>query len=199
MRLRHSVHANSAARFARRCAFGCAVPVILLAARDATATRDRPPTRHSGGFGEPSCHACHFEQDVNTGSGAILLHGLPEQFTPGATYTLTLSVTQPKLAAAGFQLTARHESGAQAGRMRLGAHERARADVTVDSTIAYVHHLYDGTLPAAPDTARWTIVWEAPRDGGTVIFHVAANAANDDSSPLGDAIYTRTVQVTAGK
>ena len=199
MRLRRSGHDNSAARFARRCAFGCALPVLLLAARDATATRDRPPTRHTGGFGEPSCSACHFEQDVNSGSGRVLLQGLPERFTPGATYALTLVVTQPKLAAAGFQLTARYESGTQAGVLRPGARETRRADVTVDNTIAYVHHLYDGTLPAAPDTARWTMVWEAPRDGGTVVFHVAANAANDDSSPLGDAIYTRTVRVTAGK
>lgn len=198
MRLRRSEHDNSAARFARRCAYTCALPVLLLAARDATATRDRPPTRHSGGFGEPSCHACHFDQDVNRGGGAVSLEGLPERFTPGATYALTLVVAQPKMAAAGFQLTARHESGTQAGALRAAARDTGRVDVTVDSTIAYVHHLYEGTLPAK-DTARWSIVWEAPRAAGTVVFHLAANAANDDASPLGDAIYTRTIRVTAGK
>jgi hypothetical protein len=198
MRLRRSGHDDSAARFARRCAFTCALPVLLFAARDAAATRDRPPTRHSGGFGEPSCHACHFDQDVNRGGGAVLLQGLPERITPGAAYALTVVVTQPKMAAAGFQLTARHESGSQAGALRPAARETGRVDVTVDSTIAYVHHLYDGTLPVK-DTARWSIVWEAPRDARPVTFHIAANAANDDASPLGDAIYTHTVRVTAGK
>jgi hypothetical protein len=173
--------------------------VLVLAARDAAATRERPPTRHTGGFGEPSCHACHFEQDVNRGSGAITLQGFPERFTPGASYALTVLLTQPKLAAAGFQLTARFENGRQAGVLRPGPGERTRVEVTVDSAIAYVHHLYDGTVPVARDTARWSIVWEAPPDPGMVVFHIVANAANDDSSPLGDAIYTRSVRLTAGK
>jgi hypothetical protein len=173
--------------------------VLVVAARDATATRDRPPTRHTGGFGEPSCQACHFEQAVNTGTGSVRLEGLPERFTPGRTYALNVIVTQPKLGAAGFQLTARYENGAQAGVLRVGAQESKRADVTTDSTIAYIHHLYDGTVPVVPDTARWQIVWQAPTRPGAVFFHVAANAANDDSSPLGDAIYTRTVRLNAAK
>lgn len=173
--------------------------LLLLASRDARATRDRPPARHTGGFGEPTCHVCHFETDLDRGPGAVLLHGLPARYTPGAAYALTVVVTQPALGAAGFQLTARYEDGTQAGALRIGAREQARADVTVAGGVQYVHHLYDGSLPVAPDTARWRIVWQAPLEPGAVLFHVAGNAANDDSSPLGDAIYTRSARLTAGK
>jgi len=33
---------------------------------------------------------------------------------------------------------------------------------------------------------------------GAVVLHVAANAANDDDSPLGDFIYASAVQVPPG-
>jgi hypothetical protein len=45
----------------------------------------------------------------------------------------------------------------------------------------------------------WTVEWEAPPAGGAVIFHAAANAANDDSSPLGDFIYTVEARATPGR
>lgn len=34
-------------------------------------------------------------------------------------------------------------------------------------------------------------MWRAPEGLGSVVFHIAANAANGDDSPLDDFIYTR--------
>jgi hypothetical protein len=53
---------------------------------------------------------------------------------------------------------------------------------------------------AAGRPGRWTFRWTAPADapGRAVVFHVAANAANDDDSPLGDFIYARALRVLAG-
>jgi hypothetical protein len=47
----------------------------------------------------------------------------------------------------------------------------------------------DGTVPVSADTARWRLLWTAPNDGGTIVFHAVANAANADDSPLGDFVY----------
>ncbi|HEX9611604.1 MAG TPA: choice-of-anchor V domain-containing protein, partial [Gemmatimonadales bacterium] len=58
-------------------------------------------------------------------------------------------------------------------------------------------HTLAGTSVAAGGTGRWTFRWTAP-DAGAVAFHVAANAANDDDSPLGDFIYTHMMRVLAG-
>ncbi len=48
--------------------------------------------------------------------------------------------------------------------------------------------------------AHWRIRWTAPaHPRGAVVFHLAANAANDDESPLGDFIYTMTLTVPAAR
>jgi len=46
-----------------------------------------------------------------------------------------------------------------------------------------------------PGSAHWTFDWTAPATGGAVVFNLAANAANDDMTPNGDAIYIREFRV----
>ena len=165
---------------------------------------DRPPPAHTGGFGEPTCTVCHFDTEADDGRGTIELAGLPAMYVPGATYQLTLSLAHPELGIGGFQLSARHADGArqgtQAGSLRA---VDARVDVTgtTDLPIQYARHTYDGTRLDSAGVKRigWRIQWIAPADGGAVVFHVAANAANDDASPLGDFIYTRSFGATAEK
>lgn len=168
----------------------CLAAALLVAATDARATRERPPTAHTGGFGEPTCHTCHFDNDVDSGPGRLLLRGVPDRAVPGSSYDLTVLLVEPGLLAAGFQLSARFQDGRQAGTLAAAEGHEARTDITTDRNIQYAHHIYDGSLPVAPDTARWTIRWTAPADLEPVVFHVAANAADDDTSPLGDHIYT---------
>jgi hypothetical protein len=165
---------------------------LLLAVPEASATRERPPTAHTGGFGEPTCQTCHFDSDLNSGPGSLRLLGVPETYAPGTVYPLTVLLVEPGLRAAGFQLTARFEDGTQAGSLGPADPQQRRIDVTTDRQVQYAHHLYDGTFPVSPDSARWTVLWTAPAEGRTVSFHLAANAADDDSSPLGDFIYSTT-------
>ena len=52
-----------------------------------------------------------------------------------------------------------------------------------------------GTALARPGAASWTVEWRAPATAApagptAVVFHAAANAANDDASEFGDLIYT---------
>ncbi|MCE2514350.1 MAG: hypothetical protein J4F37_04945 [Acidobacteria bacterium] len=75
-----------------------------------------PPAAHVGGFGSDTCHACHFENELDAPGGSLALRGVPVAFAPSATYRITRAVP--------------------------------------------------------------------------VVFHAAANAANDDASEFGDFIYT---------
>jgi hypothetical protein len=43
-------------------------------------------------------------------------------------------------------------------------------------------------------TNSWTVNWTAPSGDAPVQFNVAANAPNDDDSPLGDYIYLKVVR-----
>ena len=61
----------------------------------------------SGGFSESSCDACLFEAAVNTPPGQVTLTGVPERFTAGAAYPITVTLTRPGMMIGGFQLAAR--------------------------------------------------------------------------------------------
>ncbi|HEX7050794.1 MAG TPA: choice-of-anchor V domain-containing protein [Longimicrobiales bacterium] len=158
---------------------------------------DRPPPAHTGGFGEPTCQECHFEGEPNEPGGTLTLAGVPEAYRPGERYRITITLARSGMRRGGFELAARHASGPlegrQAGELRP---VDARAAVTPYGTpaVTYVHHTAAGTALETPGTARWTIEWTAPTTGGPVIFHVAANAADDDESPFGDFIYTTSAR-----
>lgn len=184
--------ASGAARFARHLALACLTGALTLARfSDARATRDRPPAAVTGGFGEPTCQLCHFEADLDAGTGDLTLDGVPDEYTPGETYTLTLTVIHPGIAAAGFEIAARFEkAAAQAGSFAPEPDQKDRIDVTTEADVQYAHHVRAGTLPIHTDTARWRLLWTAPPDGGSILFHAVGNAANADDSPLGDFVYS---------
>ena len=165
------------------------VPVVLIDA--ASAYRDAPPPGFSSGFGEQSCHACHFAREPNLPPGSLGLRGVPEQYSPGTTYPITVVLTNPGMAAAGFQLTARFtDGGKQAGSLARAPSDSTRVAITMSYDIAYAHQLRPGSAPAAKDTASWTVLWTAPASGGGVSFHAAANAADGDDTVDGDVVHT---------
>jgi choline dehydrogenase-like flavoprotein len=59
-----------------------------------------------------------------------------------------------------------------------------------DPAIQYAQHTEAGSRLEVPGHARWTIQWTAPAHyNGRAVFHIVANAANDDDSEFGDHIY----------
>ncbi len=129
--------------------------------------------------------------------GSLTLRGIPDTYTAGQSYQITITLTRPTMGRAGFQLAARlagrERTGHQAGTLQ-GVD--ARVQVTTvedkDTDVQYAQHTVLGSDLSPRDTATWTIEWISPTTGGGVAFHVAANAANDDASEFGDFIYTQT-------
>ncbi len=175
---------------------GVGLAALCLLAAAWRPYRDGPPPAHTGGFDEPTCQACHFDGPLNAPGGHLTLDGVPEAYVAGRTYRLTVTLHRPAMAAGGFELAARlAESGLQAGAFDV-AGGRVRLTGVDTSAVQYAVHTRAGTTPSAPDTARWSLVWHAPPGpAGPVVFHLAANAANDDDSEFGDFIYltSRTV------
>ena len=157
--------------------------------------REKPPEAHTGAFGEPTCQECHFGEALNQEPGNVRIIGLPQYYTPGRAYQFAVVLTAPELKVGGFQLTARFENGRQAGRLEAA---NAGIVVSVSKGVEYVSHTLEG-ISAKNNTLRWELVWQAPAEaGGTVVFNVAANASNDDASPLGDHIHTAKIPVMLG-
>ena len=65
--------------------------------------------------------------------------------------------------------------------------------------VQYAGQKKAGASVGIADTAQWTVAWTAPKEGGPVIFHVSANAADGNESADGDFVYTGNWRIgTAG-
>ena len=149
---------------------------------------DRPPLAHTGGFGEPTCAACHNQFEPS--AEGLLVGGLPAGYEPGQSYSLTLTLTDDLMELAGFQAAIRfaegERAGAQAGSL---APASTHGEATDSAGVTYVH-TPSGGLPTPEGQVSWTLHWSAPEGGGRVVLHAVANEANGDSSPLSDLVYT---------
>jgi hypothetical protein len=155
---------------------------------------DGPLPGMTGGFGEPSCQACHWAPVVDAPGTRLRVSGFPESYTPGARYRVTVSLEEPDLPRGGFQLAVRFAGGEAAGG-QAGAltalDEKAWIVAAGEPPVEYAQHSAAGTRARA-GLLTWELAWTAPGAAHPVLLHVAANAANDDASPLGDRVYLRS-------
>jgi hypothetical protein len=187
--------------FAAACAAEAAAgrEGALYVAPRASAYADGAPAGFSGGFGEPSCHGCHFHAEPDSGPGRVTIAGLPDRFKPGERYPLTITLSRPDMKLGGFQLTARFkDGGAQAGSLATEAGGQERVRIDERSGVQYVSQRRSGTSLAAANTAIWKLLWTAPPTGGPVVVHVAANAANGDDTADGDYVHTAAAESVPG-
>jgi hypothetical protein len=171
--------------------------LIGLFTGNANAFVDGPPPGTTGGFGEDTCRQCHFDYELNHASGSFRLDGIPESYTAGQEYVITLHLTHPQMERGGFELAARFSSGSLSGR-QAGSFEALDDRVAIvkgkDGAMEYVRQTRSGSAVQPKGASNWSVRWRAPGDAaGPVVFHAAANAANFDDSPLGDYPYAQQV------
>jgi hypothetical protein len=176
-------------------AFVLALPLAV------SAFKEGPYPNVTGGFGEQTCHLCHLDNSINAPGGAVALDGVPPAFTPGQTYPITVTISRQGLRRGGFEIAARFTTGKQKGR-QAGSWRLldARAQLipgAVDKALTFVQHNQIGSRTATPGANSWTMEWIAPSAPGAVQFNVAANASNNDDSPLGDYIYVKAIRSTS--
>ncbi|HVS02627.1 MAG TPA: amidohydrolase [Thermoanaerobaculia bacterium] len=166
-----------------------AAAVALAAPSRGTAHLDQPPAGHTGGFGEPTCASCHRGAPLDAAGGSLSLDA-PATFAAGEEYRIAVRLERAGMRRAGFQLSARFAEGEGAGRQagELTA-VSAGAQLVAAHDVTYAAQTADGARVGEGE-ARWTVGWRAPAAADApVLFHLAANAANDDDSELGDHVY----------
>jgi hypothetical protein len=150
----------------------------------------------TGGFGEETCHSCHFDYDLNWDEGELSVQGIPESIEEGKTYELELIVTRDDMGKSGFQMTSRFKDGRQAGSFQIAENDRMMFTKQVPDSLEYLQHSIKGTKPVEDGKISWAVVWEAPEKVSDVIyFNITSNAANGDQSEFGDWIYTKEIVV----
>lgn len=136
-------------------------------------------------FSNPlACGQCH-GGNPNPGAG-ISLSGLPTDYYPGQTYSLTLSINNATNTN-GFQITSLDASNNAAGSFAAGAGSSPHSF----GGRSYLEH----STPS--NSGSWTFNWTAPATNlGTVTFYASANAANGNGNTSGDVIYKQEFDVT---
>lgn len=167
------------------------IPVAALITSAAIAYESGPPPGFTGGFGDPDCTACHFDNAANQPGGSVSLEDPMRTYVPGKRYALTVALSKQDIASGGFQLAIRDGDGNTAGALIASDNNKV---VVSKSGIAYLQHSERG-VPTTDDMIHWSAEWQAPEDGRDVTINIAANASNDDSSAFGDHIYTSTQTV----
>jgi hypothetical protein len=163
---------------------------------------DGPPPATTGGFGEDTCRMCHLDYDLNDRAGSLVLEGIPESYSAGQGYIITIRLAHPRLERGGFEMAARFASGERAGQ-QAGLLESVEARTWVvrgeDGAVQYVRQTRSGSAPESKGAIQWAVRWKAPEEAaGPVVFHVSANASNFDDSPLGDFPYLKEVTSRQG-
>lgn len=153
----------------------------------------------TGGFGEQTCHSCHFDYDLNREEGSLSVTGIDETFIPGENHEITVTVESEQLEVGGFQITARHKDGSQAGEF-IWDGDRLMLTPSISDDIQYLQHSDNGTRPTGDQEVSWSFTWQAPDENSkTVIVNIASNAGNDDDSAFGDWIYVKELTTSPAR
>jgi uncharacterized protein (TIGR03437 family) len=188
---------------AGKIAAGLAVIPILIWAHAAG-----PDPRHTGAPGDGTCadSGCHLGTPVNGGGGSVVLtSSAGTTYTPGGpAQTITITITDSKAKAYGFQLSARLDSNpvnGGAGDFTVGPQqiilcdsgnlEPSKGCAVGTDTVEFIEHSFP--FPKGTINVSWT---PPATNVGSVTLYVAANAANGDTTNNGDHIYTTSLKLT---
>jgi hypothetical protein len=143
-----------------------------------------------GGCGDQNCH----NAPTNAGNGSITatFSGTNNEYVPGATYTISVTVTDASKQRFGFQATATDANNNMAGTFTL-------TNPTLTSTQSAGGKTFVGHKSAGGNST-WSFDWTAPSsDVGPIKLYLAGNAANGNNNTSGDNIYTNVLPLNAAQ
>lgn len=176
---------------------------VVAAIPRAEAYSDQPPARRTGAPGENTCAACH-NGGLNDSQGTLSILGVPANYTPGQSYTITVSLARAGQTRWGFELTCLLTSTSGAGGTITSTSPLTATQLSSGKT--YIAQAggtapNDGTFAGTADgPVTWSFSWVAPAAGaGSVQFYAAGVAAdNSADADAGDYVYTTSVSSSEG-
>jgi hypothetical protein len=176
----------------------CLVGVVgLFITGELHARSGAPPTGRTGGPMDSGttcftsgCHSTATGALESPSTGISVQLGM-DNYTPGATHTVTVQVTDAAANTFGFELAAVYGAdNQQAGNFPF---EMDATNGVINQTVGTIQYI--GHYLSPRNTGTWTFSWVAPTmDVGTVTFYITANAANGDGGRNGDRIHVSSAQ-----
>ena len=161
----------------------------ILCAAFLLSNNSNPPNGHTGS--PPTFNTCSDSQggchSGGTGTGNVVISGLPATITPNTMYPITVTVTRtnsvPQLG--GFQMNVLDANNNNAGTL-----SGPGSGSTVQS--GYFEHNPAQSFGAG-NSINFTVNWTSPASGsGNITMYAAANLANGNGNNSGDDIVTTT-------
>ena len=184
----------SAVRKYIRSLLAVAVALVTGWCSGAGAFESGPPSGHAGVLAESDCTACHFDNGANGRSGGVMLSGVPTSYLAGQQYTISVMLVHDASSSGGFQLTIQDANGDPGGKLNSTSDDVKTACVG-DNDCRYIQHNKPRIKRDGESDIQWTVVWTAPESKRDLIIGVAAVAANDDASALGDFVFTESAHM----
>lgn len=165
------------------------VMIGVLSSQLTTSTPTGAPTGVAndpkGGFN--SCTDCHNGTAV-TSTGNITTNIPAAGYTPGATYTITATVTSVGKTVFGFEISPQNASGTKLGTLMAG---------TGTKLINSGNYITQSSPKSGTGTATWTFTWVAPATGsGNVTFYGSLLGCNNNGGTSGDITYITSTTVS---
>ncbi|MBN2053312.1 hypothetical protein JW905_00230 [bacterium] len=148
-----------------------------------------PSNGYTGAPGEGTCMQCHA---FGAGNGELVILGVPNNYEPGATYTVTVRLEDPGQRRWGFEHTVIDENGHSAGNCTVTDPLNTQITDPPPPSRDYMKQTLTGTYVNIPDgPVTWQFDWTAPPTvAGPISFFTAGIAANADYSTGGDYVYS---------
>lgn len=139
-----------------------------------------PPVGKTGAPGEGTCHDCHDDFGLNSGSAVFAISAADAH--TGGNLSIGVGFSGSPTPRHGFQMTARDSAGNPAG-----SWQNTTPLFTQNNGPNHVNHRLAGTTQT-----NWAVNWVPPATlpAGPLTLYAAGNEANDDGDDDGDYIYT---------
>jgi hypothetical protein len=157
------------------------------------------PPGVTGAPGDGLCTQCHIGT-ANSNGGSLMLSVLNgSTWTPGQPLNLKVTLADPTAMRWGFELTARLASATSSEAGTFTLTQASDTQIETAGSLQFVTHTTAGTKAGTTGSSTWEVAWNPPTDlsAGTVTFYAAGNAANNSGTPIGDHIYTTSLNVNA--
>jgi hypothetical protein len=174
-----------------------AVGLMSMTSNNAEYSAGKAGSNGSPGEGTCASGSCHNSFALNSGPGSVSISivGLTggNLYTPGQTYTMSVTVSQSGIGLFGFGLEALQSSGANAGAFTAGVGSHIlNANVSGNSRATIAHQNNSGF---SSGSMTWSFTWTAPMEAIPVTMYAAGNAANNATGDNGDYIYTTSLEL----
>ena len=166
--------------------------VMTFSGTPPTGRTGAPSLNPTAGTTCAGCHAGNYQP--NSPSMFVVFDNGNQQYVPGETYDMTLTMNSPGQKRWGFSMVARDtdNTGTDVGQFMESA-----TDVQVYPASTMNHVGQQNAPNNVFDSYTFSFQWQAPNPGvGDVTFFSVGNAANGTFGTTGDIIYTNNLTIS---